>query len=88
MRTAGLPNFRKVWAKLEQDLPKGKYQIEIQNNYSAKDFGGKKFFVISNTNSFGGNNTKLAQVYIGFGLFCIILAFIWSLLHCLKQKKD
>jgi hypothetical protein len=25
MRTAGLPNFRKLYGKIEDDLPKGKY---------------------------------------------------------------
>lgn len=29
MRTAGLPNFRKLWGKIENDLNKGEYTIEI-----------------------------------------------------------
>lgn len=32
MRTAGLPNFRKLWGKIEQDLEAGDYVITIDNS--------------------------------------------------------
>jgi len=52
MRTAGLPNFRKLWGKLnvctglettpctakDVDLVAGKYNIDIQNNYDVSSF--------------------------------------------------
>jgi len=53
MRTAGLPNFRKLWGKLsnctgvgaeanctpiDADLPKGEYTVKIQNNYDVSSF--------------------------------------------------
>jgi hypothetical protein len=31
MRTAALPDFRKLWGRIEQDLPAGKYYYTIQN---------------------------------------------------------
>jgi len=34
MRASGLPNFKKVWGKIYQNLPAGKYQMVIQNNYN------------------------------------------------------
>ena len=33
MRTAGLPNFRKLWGRIENGLEKGTYQLEIDNQY-------------------------------------------------------
>lgn len=33
MRTAGLPNFRKLWGKIDKDLEEGQYQVTIKNNY-------------------------------------------------------
>lgn len=54
MRTAGLPNFRKLWGKLndctglpneaagctpkDRDLEKGTYTVKIQNNYDVSSF--------------------------------------------------
>ena len=43
MRTAGLPNFRKLWGRIEPKLiTKGKYRVTIQNNYETTAFQGKK----------------------------------------------
>ena len=36
MRTAGLPNFRKLYGKIEKNLPAGKYDLKITNNYDVK----------------------------------------------------
>lgn len=38
MRTAGLPNFRKLWGKLDKDLEEGEYQVRIKNNYKVDSF--------------------------------------------------
>ena len=43
MRTAGLPNFRKLWGRLETDIPAGAaIRISIRNRYNSYRFGGKK----------------------------------------------
>ena len=38
MRTAGLPNFRKLWGKIDTDLKAGQYKVKISNNYQVKPF--------------------------------------------------
>lgn len=38
MRTAGLPNFRKLWGRIPDGLEVGKYQIKIENNYKVDKF--------------------------------------------------
>ena len=38
MRTAGLPNFRKLWGKITEDLQPGEYYLMIGNNYEVKPF--------------------------------------------------
>ena len=40
MRTAGLPNFRKLYGKLNEDLAEGTYTLKIKNNYDVQSFGG------------------------------------------------
>lgn len=38
MRTAGLPNFRKLWGRIDDNLKAGKYVLKIHNNYEVKPF--------------------------------------------------
>ncbi len=87
MRTAGLPNFRKLWGKLEQDLIPGRYTVVIKNNYDVNGFEGNKSFVLSTTNALGGKNYFLAVCYIVVGSLCLIFAIIF-LFAFLKKRKD
>jgi len=38
MRTAGLPNFRKLWGSIKGELKAGSYFVSIQNNYQVDPF--------------------------------------------------
>ena len=41
MRTAGMPNFRKLWGQVEEKLKQGtEYTIEVRNNYDVELFDG------------------------------------------------
>ena len=54
MRTAGLPNFRKLYGKIDKDLKAGTYYLHVNNNYDVSSFNGNKSFVMSTTNILGG----------------------------------
>lgn len=86
MRTAGLPNFRKLWGKISEDLPKATYDIEIMNNYRVSNFKGKKSFVLSTTNALGGKNYFLAVCYITVGTLCLLFALIFCIAYVRKQS--
>jgi LEM3 (ligand-effect modulator 3) family / CDC50 family len=75
MRTAGLPNFRKLWGKIERALEPGTYYVSI------------KSFVLSTTNALGGKNYFLAICYIVVGALCIVFAIIF-LIAFLKKKSS
>lgn len=47
MRNAGLPNFRKLYGVIEDDIAPGNYTLEIDNQYNVAPFEGKKKFVLS-----------------------------------------
>ena len=49
MRTAGLPDFRKLWGKIAPgDLStKGQYRIQIDSNFETSKWEGQKKFVVS-----------------------------------------
>jgi hypothetical protein len=89
MRPSGLPNFRKLWGRIHQDLEPGDYKVKINNVFDVSQFGGKKIFVITNVNLFGGKNKFLAIGYIVVGLICIVLAivFVIGYKHQLNLQK-
>lgn len=81
MRNAGLPNFRKLYGVIEDDIAPGNYTLEIDNQYNVAPFEGKKKFVLSQANMLGGKNEMLYIIYfiagaitsvmtIGFLFFC------------------
>lgn len=87
MKTAGLPNFRKLWGQIGQTLTAGTYWVQIGNTYSAESFNGKKSFVLSTTNSLGGKNYFLATCYIVVGAICIVSAIIFLVAKMTQSKK-
>ncbi|KAI9329550.1 CDC50/LEM3 family [Obelidium mucronatum] len=87
MRPAGLPNFRKLWGKLEKDLLAGDYTVEITNNFNVNTFGGTKSIVISTVSILGGKNPFLGISYIVVGIVCWILGLLFLLRHMVKPRK-
>jgi hypothetical protein len=83
MRTAGLPNFRKLFGRIDTDLDKGTYQVTASVNafgktlYDVSMFNGSKSFVLSTTNVMGGRNYFLAICYIVVGALCLMFAVIF-----------
>lgn len=87
MRTAGLPNFRKLWGRLDNGIKAGTYAVDIDNFYDVNGFEGNKSFVLSTTNALGGKNYFLAICYIVVGSLCLIFALIFLIAY-LKKKKS
>ncbi|CAI4229536.1 unnamed protein product [Auanema sp. JU1783] len=88
MRTAALPNFRKLWRLVDRTksgftdgLSKGQYQVQINNNYPVTAFGGRKQFIISTTSWAGGKNSFLGIAYLVVGSIAIALAVIFFIIH-------
>ena len=90
MRPAGLPNFRKLWGRIEDvDLKKGQIvTLTIENNFDVTKFDGKKFLILSTVNVFGGKNTFLGISYIVLGAICIVLAIVFIIGYNVHQKKE
>jgi len=87
MRTAGLPNFRKLWGKIQTDLTPGMYQMLILNKYPVINYEGHKSFVLSTTNALGGKNYFLAICYIVVGALCFIFAIIFLVAYMRKKTS-
>lgn len=87
MRPAGLPNFRKLWGRINEDLPAGQYVMQVTNNYDVTAFTGEKFFVLSTVNAFGGKNSFLGISYLVVGSICIILAIAFVIGYKIHNSK-
>ena len=89
MRPAPLPNFTKLYGRIEEDLgPDIHLFVNISNNYNVTNFNGAKYIILRTVNNFGGKNTMLAITYIIFGGICIILAIIFIIGYNAKAKKE
>ena len=86
MRTAGLPNFRKLLGQISEDLKKGTYTLEIKNIYDVSSFAGSKYFVLSTTNLLGGTNYFLAVFYIIVGALCIMFGIIFFIAYMGRKQ--
>lgn len=90
MRTASLSTFRKLWGRVEIDLPKGDYKFIVENKFDVKAFDGKKSIVFSTANAFGGTNKMLAVSYLVVGCICLVvtIAFLVKKFKFGEKKKD
>lgn len=88
MRTAGLPDFRKLWGRIDTVIEKGSYPMLITSNYEVESFDGKKSIVLSTTNQLGGKNYFLAICYIVVGSLCFFFAIIFLVAYCRKKRAN
>ncbi|KAG0261486.1 hypothetical protein BGZ95_004224 [Linnemannia exigua] len=88
MRTAGLPNFRKLYSKnTDDDLLKGTYTMDINMNYNVTSYGGTKSLVISTVSFMGGRNPFLGIAYVVVGVICVVLGLVFTARHLYKPRR-
>jgi hypothetical protein len=88
MSTAGLPTFKKLWGKIEHDLPKGTYWVTIQSNYDVSDFSGRKSFVLTTTSNLGGKLSFLGVISLIIGSISLLggLGILGIIFYLRKQN--
>ena len=89
MRPTGLPNFRKIWGRIDdRDLKAGnRVRVKIEDNFDFSSFNGKKFLILSTVNSFGGKNSFLGISYIVLEGISFILTIIFIFGYNIHAKK-
>jgi len=88
MRPAALPNFRKLYARIEQDIPAGTTLVfDVGVNYPVTGFDGKKAIVLSTLSFLGGKNPFLGIAYIVIGFLCVAMAILFAIKQRFNARK-
>lgn len=88
MRTAALPNFRKLYRKINHTsqfsdgMPKGQYELIIEYNFDVYSIGGKKNVVLTTQSNLGSTHLFLGIVYIIVGSICTLFGGVFLFIHC------
>eukprot|EP00916_Digyalum_oweni_P022425 GHVL01037149.1.p1 GENE.GHVL01037149.1~~GHVL01037149.1.p1 ORF type:complete len:326 (-),score=52.04 GHVL01037149.1:1681-2658(-) len=85
MKLSGLPNFKKLWGKISEDLT-FPITIEVNNRYPVKSYDGTKSVVIATTNWTGGKNNFIGIAYIIGGSLCFLFGIIFTIRHILHPR--
>ena len=89
MRPAPLPNFRKLYGRILEDIDAdSQIVVEISNNYNVSSFNGAKHIILTTVNNFGGKNYFLAIGYMILGGICLILSVIFIIGFKIHAKKE
>lgn len=69
----------KVWGRIEQDLNKGDYVINIVSKWNSHLFDGEKYWGLTTTNFLGGDNSFLGITFIVIGGIACLLGFVFTI---------
>jgi hypothetical protein len=78
MRTASLPNFRKLYGVIPGGFRKGDViAFNVTANFEVQSFDGTKSLILSTKGQFGSKNTDLGTTYLAVGALSIFAGFVF-----------
>ncbi|KAJ3439645.1 cell cycle control protein [Anaeramoeba flamelloides] len=88
MRVESLPNFRKLYGIIkDNDLEKGTYTAQIENNFNSTTFHGTKSLVFLTTTWTGSRNYFISLTYMSAGIFLIVIGIAFLIKHLVSPRN-
>ena len=88
MRTATLPNFRKLYGFIDQPISKGEVlSFEINVNWDVQSFQGSKALLVSTNYAFGGKNDYLGKTIWIIGVVFLALGGVFGVKHAFRPRR-
>eukprot|EP01048_Picozoa_sp_COSAG05_P014058 COSAG05_NODE_1558_length_4564_cov_5.087794_6_plen_393_part_00 len=88
MRTAALPEFRKLYRIINTPLEAGKYTMTVTNNYDVSRFEGNKAILLAEMTGMGIPAKELGWCYIIAGGVALFTAIVIMLKEQSLKKKN
>lgn len=87
MRTAGLPYFRKLYGKFDNDFSAGDVlNFEVNLNFDVTSFDGAKALVLTTLTEVGGQNYALGYSYVIAGSVSLFIGVLFALKRLIKPR--
>ena len=87
MRTAGLPTFEKLYARIDQDLYVGDtVMVSVMGSFPVQSFGGSKSIVLATVSVLGASNNFLAISYLVVGSVALVFAIFFAWAHWRRPR--
>ncbi|CAM9363311.1 unnamed protein product [Ectocarpus sp. 12 AP-2014] len=88
MRTAGLPRFRKLYGRIDEQIEAPQVlTFNITANFFVGDFSGEKSLVVSNLSLMGARNPYLGIAYIALGSLSLAIGLAFLIKHLSNPRK-
>lgn len=88
MRTAALPNFRKLYGYIDAVIPAGSVlTFNVQANWAVERSQSAKALVVSDNYIFGGKNHWLGTMFIVVGAISAILGIFFFVIQMIYPRK-
>lgn len=87
MRVAPTSRLKKLWARVgRSSLEKGRYRVQIENNWDGGRYKAEKAIHIAQVNALGGNNMVFGVSFIAVGSIALFAVMLLSVRRFIRPK--
>jgi hypothetical protein len=79
-------HFKKIWGRIETDLPPGTYKILIKNLYNVSKFDSQKYFVLAKPMALG--KSGFFGLALMLATFVTLISILFLSFLCCKNKNE
>lgn len=88
MRTAGLPQFRKLYGIISKDVNKGDVIVfDVMTNYEVASFSGSKKIILTTLADFGNRNYALGNSAIIIGTASLAVGILFAVKRVFNPRS-